>query len=158
MLFITRGDLLNSNCNFVLHQANCQKRMGAGLALKIAKRYPQAEKADNEYPLEGRARLGKYSVAKVEEEKWVVNLYAQNYPGKAKSKQEQSTRYLSLKNSITLFVQALAKKEQKEKKQYSIGLPYKIGSDLAGGDWGTVEEILIDISESLKVDFYIFKL
>ncbi|WP_088362477.1 hypothetical protein [Bacillus cereus] len=158
MLCITRGNLLNCNCNFILHQANSQKRMGAGLALKIAKRYPQVVRVDNEFPLKGAERLGKYSVAKVEEDKWVVNLYAQNFPGKAKTMREQAERYLYLESSITSFIQVLLKKELKENRKYKIGLPYKLGSDLAGGEWGRVEEILIDISERFKVDFYVFKL
>ena len=39
-----------------------------------------------------------------------------------------------------------------------IGIPYKIGCGLAGGDWGEVEKMLQKLSDEHKQDIYLYKL
>mgnify|MGYP002570523564 FL=1 len=40
MIKIIDGDLFRSNARIIVHQVNCQKRMGSGVALQVKKKYP----------------------------------------------------------------------------------------------------------------------
>lgn len=157
MIQIIKGDLLKSDSNFILHQANCESLMGKGIAEAIAKMYPLAAKVDKEFPYEPKQRLGKYSIAKIEEGLYIVNLYGQLYRGKPKSKEELKERYVHLENSLTSFLNDLKKKQRIEGKRYKVGLPYKIASDMAGGNWETVLDMLIEVSERQNIDLYLYK-
>ena len=158
MIHIQKGDLLKSDCNFILHQANCESVMGRGIAASIAKKYPLAAKVDREFPFSPEQRLGKYSIAKIKDDLYIVNLYAQLLRGKARSAKEQEERYHYLYRSLTSFLKDLNKKQRIEKKTYKVGLPYKIASGLAGGSWERVLEILIDVSEEQNIDLYLYKI
>lgn len=160
MIHIQKGDLLdrNNGCHFILHQANCEKVMGKGIAEKIARIYPKAEQVDRDFPEELEGRLGKYSIAKIEEEFYIVNLYGQLYRGRPKSQKELEERYIHFENSLSSFLKDLKKKQNIEKKKYKVGLPYKIASDLAGADWIKILEILINASEKLDIDLYVYKI
>ena len=160
MICIQKGDLLNireNRCHFILHQANCEKTMGKGLALKIAKLFPLAEKVDSEFPYELEDRLGKYSIAKINSNLYVVNLYAQLYRGKPQTPKELKERYRYLRQSLNAFLGDLNKKQKIEGRSYKVGIPYKLGSDLAGASWERVLEILIDVSERQAIDLYVYK-
>jgi O-acetyl-ADP-ribose deacetylase (regulator of RNase III) len=159
MIHIQKGDLLDpeNGCNFILHQANCEKIMGKGIAGIIAGMYPLAEKVDKEFPYELEQRLGRYSIAKIQDSFYVVNLYGQLFRGKPKSKKELEERYLNFRKSITSFLVDLNKKQRIEGRFYKVGLPYKIGSDMAGGEWERILDILIDVSEEQKIDLLIYK-
>ena len=43
MISYHEGDLLKSNCDVICHQVNLQGVMGGGLALQIARKFPQVE-------------------------------------------------------------------------------------------------------------------
>ncbi|MGF7535688.1 hypothetical protein AAGG74_18705 [Bacillus mexicanus] len=160
MIHIQKGDLLdrNNGCHFILHQANCEKVMGKGIAEKIAKMYPKVKEVDRDFPDELGDRLGKYSIAKIEDEFYIVNLYGQLYRGKPKSKKELEDRYKHFQKSLSSFLSDLHKKQRIEEKQYKIGLPYKIASDMAGADWVKILEILIDVSEKCNIQLFIYKI
>jgi len=158
MIHIQKGDLFKADVNFILHQANCESLMGRGMAKTIAYLYPLAEKVDNEFPYIPQERLGKYSIATIRKnDLYIVNLYGQLFRGKANSAKEQNERYAYLKESLTLFLADLNRKQKKESRKYKVGLPYKIASDMAGGSWERVLEILLDISEKQKIDLHIYK-
>lgn len=83
-----KGDLLelfeDGFFDIIAHGCNCIAVMGAGVAKKIADRYPQARLADVAY--EGKSdsimeQLGTYSVAEIGDKK-IFNLYTQTVPGK----------------------------------------------------------------------------
>ena len=76
MLCNEKGDLLESDCTVIMHQANCFKTMGAGIAKSIAEKYPEAHLADKSLPLSPTQRLGKFSYAKAEDGKTVGFPYA----------------------------------------------------------------------------------
>ena len=40
MITYKNGDLLESNCNFICHQVNCQGVMGSGIAKQIRNLFP----------------------------------------------------------------------------------------------------------------------
>lgn len=158
MIHIQKGDLFKVNANFILHQANCESTMGKGIAETIARLYPLAEQMDKLFPFSPEERLGKYSIATIQKNNlYIVNLYGQLFRGKAKSTDEQNQRYKSLRQSLSTFLTDLNRKQNKEGKTYKVALPYKMASDMAGGSWERVLDILIDVSEEQKVDLYIYK-
>lgn len=149
-LKIVRGDLLESDCDIIVHQANCKGIMGAGIARQIKNKYPQVYKADLEYeiPVSSRDRLGKYSKARVED-KIVVNLYSQFGIGRY----ERQTDYKAVEEGLTLLLENI-----KSVEDVKIGFPYVIGSGLAGGDAEYIKGLLDRLAKQYKREFYLYKL
>lgn len=163
IIIFKKGDLLKSDCDIILHQANCQTNMGAGIAKQIKNTFPEAFLADKNFPLKQKERFGKFSFAwskneKIKGKKLIVNLYGQIYPGKSYNEKEQQERYNALKNSLNSLFFFVKKENEKSGKTLKIGLPYLMGCDLAGGDWKIVEKILKELSEQHKLDLYIYQL
>ncbi len=151
MLFCQKGDLLKSDCTVIMHQANCFKTMGAGIAKQISIKYPLANKADKLYEASPEERFGKFTYAKIRENLVIINLYGQYGLGKG-----LQTNYEKLDSAIDSFL-----KFAKEKQTFNlnkIGVPYNMGCGLAGGDWEKVKEILIEKSNKYNVDIYVYQL
>lgn len=155
MLIDKKGDLLKSDCTVIMHQANCFSTMGAGIAKSIAKLYPEAAIADKGYQGEPKEKLGKFSMATVGKVT-IVNLYGQFHFGAGK----KQTNYEMLEKAMNRFFEFVIKLNQKNNNinLEKIGVPYKMGCGLAGGDWNVVKEILEKQSEKHKVDIYIYEL
>ena len=49
MISYHKGDLLKSGCAIICHQVNLQGVMGGGLALSIARKYPNVNKVYEDY-------------------------------------------------------------------------------------------------------------
>ena len=151
MLYHKKGDLLKSDCTVIMHQANCFKTMGAGIAKSIAKLYPEANKVDKEYKASPKNRLGNFSHAVIDDGPTVVNLYGQFGFGVGKVQ----TKYDKLESAIDKFLNYAKENNVNLSK---VGVPYKMGCGLAGGDWDIVLKILNRQSEKHDVDIYIHKL
>ena len=125
-----KGNLLEANTVVIAHQANCQCTFGAGLALAIKKRFPDAYKEDLKTTKGDISKLGTFSIS--ESKPIVANLYGQfyYYP-------KGSTDYKALENALNLLGIYMTQNHLD-----SLGLPYKIGCGLGGGDWNKVKEII----------------
>lgn len=109
----------------IIHGCNCFHTMGAGIAKKIAKSYPQAYIADKKTPYGERSKLGTFSDVLVDGDVGnkftIVNAYTQYAYGLGRDNFSYDT-FPELLKSI------------KEKYGHlRIGLPL-IGCNLAGGD------------------------
>lgn len=153
MIHITHGDLLESDCTIIGHQANCFSTMKSGIAKQIVKRYPIVAEADLQYPLPPKARLGKHSFVRVSDQRFVMNLYGQYFYGHG----QVHTEYQALSSSLGYMMEDVLRLKQTG-FPVKIGLPYKIGCGLAGGDWDRVLDILISTSEHFHEDLYLYKL
>lgn len=161
--FVT-GDLLQSDCDIIIHQANCFTRMRSGIAKSIVAKYPQAEKADNEFPIPSgdKGRLGNFSYAHIPTEGvTIVNLYGQYTYGTDKVQ----TLYGKFEEALRKVMEGLATSpkhieayEADRSVFYKIGLPYRIGCGLAGGDWNVVRTIIENVCHDYDVPIYIYKL
>jgi len=84
MIKYIQGDLFTEfetgQYDAMMHQANCQGVMGAGVAKFIATKYPEAAKADKKSFYENEFPYGDYSYCDTSFGK-VVNLYGQFYMG-----------------------------------------------------------------------------
>lgn len=124
--------VLSGECHFMLHICNGQQKMASGVAKEVRQRIPSAytqymKKPKNE-PNISCSRCMR-----------VVNLTAQQYYG------YDGKRYLKydwLVECLQEFVQHDFTFQDKFDGELKIAIPYKCGSDRAGGDWDTVCEIL----------------
>lgn len=148
MLKVVRGNLLKSDCDVLVHQANCFGKMGAGIAKQIVKQYPMVEAVDKNYhiPVGSKGRLGNYSEYKDKNGVTIVNMYSQYRWGRG----VRQTDYTAMEKAVRKILEDV--------EGDKVGMPYLIGCDLAGGDWGKVESILETVSNELGRDIYLYKL
>lgn len=143
MIKYVDGDLLkmfeNGDFDVIAHCANCFCTMGAGIALQIKNKYPEAYSADCATTKGDLNKLGTISHTSLSKPV-IVNLYGQfDFRGRRVGKMDLDY------NALRLALRAM-----KEKFSGKIfGLP-KIGSDLAGGDWTIIEKI---IEEEMRGEF-----
>ena len=128
MLRIKKDSILNATESLILQQVNCRNVMGAGLAKAIYTKWPIVKdmyhsfcKARDPYSL-----LGKVNAVKVEEGKYVVNVFGQLNYGR------QNVRYTDYDALEKAF------HEIASKTNLSIAIPYGFGCGLANGDWNVV--------------------
>jgi O-acetyl-ADP-ribose deacetylase (regulator of RNase III) len=125
----------------IAHVCNCQGVMGSGVALAIKTRYPEAY---NAYKMEelkyiNGLPLGTISFAAIRPDKHIYNLHAQRFYG------TDGRRYLdyeALYSSLEKVCDSMCNAGLK-----TLGVPYKMGSDRAGGDWNVVTAMLTSVFE-----------
>lgn len=146
------GDLLEQlDLDFIAHQCNLYHTFGSGIARQIREKFPWAYAADCAYTKGDRSRLGTYSLGIAprppETIEAVFNLYCQD----GVSATHRTTDYDAM--GKVLFSVERFLKEIKEKFHYPeddlfLGVPYKMGCGLAGGDW----DIVLPIMEMVFAD------
>lgn len=125
---IISGNILDISYGIIVHQVNCRRVMGAGLALQIRRRYPRHYA---EY-LQTEPRLGGALATQVAPGLYVAGVYGQDGYGRGR----RQTDYAMLRDGL-LEVAALARGTR-----LPVYLPYLIGCGLAGGDWEVVSNII----------------
>lgn len=137
---IGAGNILDIKSGIILHQANCQGVMGAGLALQLKKKWPVVyTDYRTKYERVGLF-LGDIILSRVEGDIFVASLCTQKFYGRGKV----FTDYECLKNSMKAI----------STNRMQIYVPYGIGCGLAGGDWNVVSKI---IDEALPLAIVIKK-
>ena len=127
------GDIFEtSDLDIIIHQANCFHVMGGGIAKIIKQRFPAVYEADLKTIRGDRNKIGSMSSAIVEylgKEREIINLYSQyTFGGNIE------TIYSAMENGFNII--------DKKYTNKNIGVPYKIGCGLAGGDWNTVLDLI----------------
>lgn len=138
--------------NILAHQANIHCKMGSGIAAVIRKDFYEAVMADDNTVKDSYTKMGTYSSTQRNgnPDQMIVNLYAQDFAWKS----EKNTKYDGLYDSLYLLRNDIISKKLKLKthaKNPSIGLPYRIGSGLGGGDWNIVRSIIESLFESSEI-------
>jgi len=133
--------VLNGDVDMIMHVCNCQGVMGSGIAKEIKERMPEAYKVYTSWPI----NLGGYSSSKT-----VINLYAQDNYGYGKRQLNYGALSLSLQDAFDDL--------DESGFRGTIGIPYKMGSDRAGGDWEIVLEIVEELAEYYGIEVVIYKL
>ena len=110
---------------------------GAGIALAIKNKYPEAYNADLDTIKGDRVKIGTFSWAKTRDGKVICNLYAMKGLGTGQRQLDYEAFYSCLEQIRDLI--------KNSTKSYKIGIPYKIGCDLAGGSRAVVESMINDI-------------
>lgn len=146
-----QGDLLSSPCTIIMHQANCQKTMGAGIAKQIKQKYPEAYRADCRFSigLPPHAKLGQFSWAQAADGRYIVNLYGQLYYGR----NTQQTDY----NALSSALQQAFHWAKTNFPNPVIGLPKGMGCNNAGGDWNVVYGIIETVAKMHQVPVQLYQ-
>ena len=117
---------------------NCHITQGSGVAGQL-REYPTVFEADQEFGrYADKSKLGEYSIAAIGDNVTVLNMYTQFGYG-------TNTRHANYSAIAHCFARA-----NLEFGSYTIVIP-KIGSDLAGGDWDIIEQIIDDATPELAV-------
>lgn len=143
-LFETFEGLPNA---FLVHCANCFHVMGAGVALEIRRRYPEAYRADIQTERGNPLKLGTVSSAAIGSRR-VFNLYGQFSFGNGRD-----LDIFMLDKGLRL-VAAEADAQNRAGIRTPI-VTYKIGCGLAGGDWNEVVEILDNIAIEYDIEIIV---
>lgn len=139
MNYYTIGNLIDiarsGSVGAITHGCNCQCVMGAGVALAIAKAFPEALVADKN-TLSGRGKMGSYSVGLTMLENGdllkVFNSYTQINPGSG------SFSYKALQDAFRSILNNLV-----AKRQISLAFP-AIGGGLAGADFSMCYDVIVN--------------
>ena len=120
---VIKGNLLNQQ-GVILHQVNCKRVMGAGIAKQIRSLYPQHY---IDY-LNTPQQLGNIVITRISPSLTIIGLFAQDGYGRNK----QHTNYKALEECLIKVAQLNIQ---------PIYAPYKIGCGLGGGDWEIVQQL-----------------
>lgn len=161
MIKIVNGDLLQSNLPLIAHQTNCLGVMGAGIAKAIKNKwgivYTQYVDKCRHYNY-SKELLGKCQVCVTEDTpiKFVANLFGEySFTESVAPFENRHTDYDALKEALLHLKAVCGNTEITE-----IGIPYKLGCGLAGGDWdGVVYPMLQELfANDSTITLYIYKL
>ncbi len=140
--------------NIGIHCTNCCNTMSSGIAAQIKRRYPEAYEADTQFynscDPENRFQemMGNISHARTKDNNVIFNLYAQFNFGREKRQLNYEAFYCGLEKIRDLIL-------KDKKNKYTIGVPYKIGSDRAGGDWNVVLAMIHSVFDNSGIDVII---
>ena len=142
---IIKGDLVKlayeGHFDVIVHGCNCFNVMGAGIALQIAERFPEAWRADQLTRYADRAKLGSYTLAAVrgiyDNAIIIVNAYTQYRI--ASTPTDLVVDYDAISRVFNGVVYNLACMNENTR----IGIPM-IGAGLAGGSWTIISDIIDD--------------
>lgn len=145
------GDLLEAPENLILHQVNCQGKMGSGIADQVKKKwfnvYRDYKGLTDRFIV--AELIGHAQVVGIGNKQAVVNLFGQKnygYDG------ERYTDYEGL-------FRALEKTAQIARKyNLSVALPYGLGSDRGGASWSIVYTMIEEVFKNHTQPIVIYKL
>lgn len=156
MKYLT-GDLLESDVDAMMHVANLYHTFGSGIASSIKKKWPAAYEADCATLYGCIAKLGNFSKAEVEPNRWVYNLYAMKGIGNTGRPLDRNCQYDCMYDAV---YKACKELWPKYRLPVRIGFPYLMGCCRAGGSWKVVGAILEDLEDVFEgnVQFFVYKL
>lgn len=134
-------NLLEVENGIIVHQVNCQGKIGKGLAKDIANKYPKVkEEYLKKFQNEGW-QLGEVQFVQVKDNLWVANVAGQQYWGENRRQTNTEALGTALKQVRTFA----------EDNHLAIHVPYRLGSGLAGGatteekahTWKQVEKVIL---------------
>lgn len=132
---IINKDILTIDEGVIVHQVNCRKAMGKGIAFSIRNKYPNVYIA---YKARPTWNLGDVQFVCVEyyknakPKKIICNLAGQDGYGYGMC----FTNYTALREGLKKV------NEFSNKFEYQIYIPYKMGCGNAGGEWQKVLKII----------------
>lgn len=149
-MIIIHGDLIKVvekyDFDVVLHCCNCFNTMGAGVALAIAKAWPEAMEVDQLTKCGDVNKLGKFSSAEIHRGNrmfTVFNIYGQYHYG---------ARHLRLLDMSALHKALLSINMMLEHREKPAEIIFpRLGAGNAGGKWSEISALLEDIFSQHKL-------
>lgn len=138
------GSILNSTANYIVHQCNCVTPHSKGLAEVLFEKFPWANDYLARLPTNGGKRdvAGTISVrGDGKKERFVINLFAQFYPGKPSTYESEEKRRRWFKDCLTAVSKLLASSSSSSISStataapITIAFPDGIGCTMAKGSW-----------------------
>lgn len=148
------GDLLKfDEAKYIAHQCNCLTSVGSNLADAMFKAFPYSDVYSHrvsydrtELPLPGEQPGDIIIRGNGKNERYVINMFAQFYPGGVKYPDSSKDGYIARQ---TYFKNCLLKIMQIPDLE-SIAFPYKIGCGVAGGDWNVYSRLIDIFARKMK--------
>ena len=141
MIYWKKGNLLESDCDYICHQVNCQGKMNSGIAKQIREKWPIVY--DEYAKVASFDQHGHIQLVHINDAYCVINMFAQRYYG------YDGRRY----TSYDAFWTCLGEIKNFVPKGSSIGFPKKIGCDRGGANWPVILKM---ITEVLGVEYKVF--
>ena len=153
MIHYIKGNLLDSNCDYICHQVNCQGVMGSGIAKQIRERWPEVYEGYRRFcehygQHDTKKLLGKVYRGRINgDDKCVLNMFSQDtygYDGSRFTSYDAFAHCLEVIREYPLI-----------SKSSSIGFPKNIGCGLGGGNWKVISALIEEIlGEEYEVYIY----
>lgn len=131
-------DIFKSGADVILHQVNCQGVMNSGVAKQVREKYPWVygtyKRLCDKCKSTGQRMLGRCQAVFIDENKVIVNVFAQDnygYDGKC------YTDYTALKTCLNIVKDVY--------KGKIIAIPYLMACHRGGGDWSVVIKLIESI-------------
>lgn len=153
MIKYIHGSLLDSDCNYICHQVNCQGKMNSGVAKFIREKWPKVFdwysrfcfNTVSIYPDQnGKRLLGKIQAVAVNDNQSVVNMFAQENYG------YDGERY----TSYDAFYNCLLSLREMTTATATYAFPRKIGSDRGGANWNVIRTMINEVLGDREVYIY----
>jgi O-acetyl-ADP-ribose deacetylase (regulator of RNase III) len=144
------GNILDSDSIFIAHQTNCVSETAGGVAAAIFNKWPQS----NDYVRKTHGKFGTIKIYQVEREKYIINMYAQYYPGGQNFYPNDNAikRLIAFRNCLDQIIDTISLIcQQNNIKIPTISFPYMIGCGLAGGDWSKYFKSLQDFEKKFYI-------
>lgn len=162
MIYWKKGNLLESDCDYICQQVNCMGKMNSGIAKQIREKWPivyqnYMAKCNFSHPsgyIHPELLLGDIQIVGLwddyNETKFhqsVINMYSQlnyGYDGR------RYTSYDAFWNCVNLIKQSVPT----DKK---IGFPYNIGCGLGGANWNVILTMIDTVLADYTVEIYVLE-
>ena len=153
-LKVIEGNLLDSPEQYICHQCNCLTTHSAGIAHSIFLTFPWSNIYIERESPEIKHHLDEIHIrGNGQEFRFVINMMAQYYPGTARYPDSAKD---GIERRKKAFQECLGKISGIADLK-SIAFPWKIGCNLAGGDWNEYRHMIrefADANPNLKVRVY----
>jgi O-acetyl-ADP-ribose deacetylase (regulator of RNase III) len=153
---VCKGNIVTDNYRWILQQVNCKGVMAAGLAKQIREAFPfvyydyeKALKYEN-------AKLGHIVISHVSgiNGREIISMLAQDGYGRDK----RYTDYDAFKRCLDVAAEYINCHSYDHHPDWKVGIPYKIGCGLAGGNWKIIEPMLEEFASKVKFETWVVKL
>ena len=145
------GNLTDSTATFIAHCVNCQGKMNSGVARAIRNKWPKVFEKYRAYwekhlhPMYGKTFdtskfLGTVLPVVVNEKQTVLNVFGQNFYG---YDGKQYVDYSAIRTAFSKIAKHLNEYTEND-ENISLAIPYKMCCGLAGGNWSTIYDIIVD--------------
>lgn len=144
MITYKKGNLLNSTCNIICHQVNCQGVMSAGIAKQIRDRFPLCYENYREFvKRNGKEKcLGDVYFYQAWNDTIIANMFSQFHYLPRGMRHTDYDAFRSCCGYIKQFLNFDNFNSYDHVRQIRIGFPYGIGCGLGGGDWEVIKGII----------------
>ena len=150
MIEYIEGNILDTDCDIICHQVNCQGVMGAGLAKQIKEKYLEAYTYYRHFcyiTYNKSTLLGNIQKIECHDGRNVVNMFSQEKYGRDR----QYTDYQALEKCIRKVSELAPHYEN------GVAFPYGLGCGLAGGDWNIVKGLIEKYFKDSEIVCKIYK-